>query len=41
MAKYLLHGTLHVSIYEAEHLVTDDRVTGGAPKYFRKVRLQV
>ncbi len=37
MANYLLHGTLHVSIYKAEGLINEDRLTGGAPKLFRQV----
>ncbi|KAH9575045.1 hypothetical protein CY35_01G091700 [Sphagnum magellanicum] len=36
MANYLLHGTLHVSIYKAEGLINEDRLTGGAPKFFRQ-----
>ena len=39
MANYLLHGTLHVMIYQAENVVTDQRKLGGAPGCVRKVRL--
>ena len=38
MATSLLHGTLHVTIYEGRNLVSD-RLTGGAPAFFRKVSL--
>ncbi|BFI25228.1 phospholipase D1/2 [Marchantia polymorpha subsp. ruderalis] len=31
MASYLLHGMLHVTIYEADGLVDEDRQTGSAP----------
>ncbi|KAG6554629.1 hypothetical protein Mapa_003647 [Marchantia paleacea] len=37
MANYLVHGTLHVTIYEAEGLVDADRTTGGAPVFLRKL----
>lgn len=39
MTNYLLHGTLHVMIYQAENVVTDQRKLGGAPGFIRKVRL--
>ena len=39
MASYLLHGTLHVTIYEAQDVVTDQRKLGGAPGFIRKVSL--
>ncbi|CAM6118209.1 unnamed protein product [Calypogeia fissa] len=35
MANYLLHGTVDVTIYEAEGLVDEDRKTGRAPAFFR------
>jgi hypothetical protein len=38
MASYLLHGTLHVTIYEAENIINTERTTGGAPAFFRRVR---
>lgn len=38
MANSLLHGTLHVTIYQAENVVTDQRKLGGAPGFVRKVR---
>lgn len=37
MAQILLHGTLHVTIYEADSLSV--RSTAGAPKFLRKVAL--
>lgn len=37
MAQILLHGTLHVTIFEADSLSNPHRLTGGAPKIFRKV----
>jgi len=36
MASYLLHGTLHVTIYEAENIINTERATGGAPAFFRR-----
>lgn len=39
MASYLLHGTLNVTIYEAQDVVTDQRKLGGAPGFIRKVSL--
>ncbi|XP_077212445.1 phospholipase D alpha 1 [Tasmannia lanceolata] len=36
MAQILLHGTLHVTIFEANSLSNPARTTGGAPKFFRK-----
>jgi hypothetical protein len=36
MAKYLLHGTLFVTIYGGKHIVTERR-TANAPAFFRKV----
>ena len=38
MAQILLHGTLHVTIFEAESLSNPHRASGGAPKFIRKVR---
>lgn len=38
MANYLVHGCLHVCIYEADGLVDEERSSGGAPLFFRKVR---
>ncbi|KAL0923854.1 hypothetical protein M5K25_004633 [Dendrobium thyrsiflorum] len=35
MAQILLHGTLHVTIYEADSLST--RASAGAPRFLRKV----
>ncbi|KAL3693922.1 hypothetical protein R1sor_007573 [Riccia sorocarpa] len=37
MASYLLHGVIHVTIYEADGLIDEERNTGGAPKFFRKL----
>ncbi|KAI3957829.1 hypothetical protein MKW92_030671 [Papaver armeniacum] len=37
MAQILLHGTLHVTIFEANSISHPDRKTGGAPKFFRKL----
>ncbi|ERN03744.1 phospholipase D alpha 1 [Amborella trichopoda] len=37
MAQILLHGTLHVTIYEAESLSNPHRATGGAPKFIRQL----
>ncbi|KAJ7537296.1 hypothetical protein O6H91_11G000100 [Diphasiastrum complanatum] len=37
MAFILLHGTLHVTICEAADLLNEHRLTGGAPKFFRKM----
>jgi hypothetical protein len=37
MASYLLHGTLHVTIYQAENIINTERTTGGAPAFFRRV----
>ncbi|KAL5697991.1 phospholipase D [Ranunculus cassubicifolius] len=37
MALILLHGTLHVTIYEAHKLPNPGRATGGAPKFFRQL----
>ena len=39
MAKYLLHGTLEVTIYDAENIVNQDRKSGRAPGFLRKVRI--
>lgn len=36
MAKYLLHGTLHVTIYEGKNIVSE-RKSANAPAFFRKV----
>ncbi|PIA42459.1 hypothetical protein AQUCO_02000122v1 [Aquilegia coerulea] len=36
MALILLHGTLHVTIFEATSLTNPDRATGDAPKFIRK-----
>lgn len=36
MAQILLHGNLHVTIFEASDLSNPGRATGGAPKFFRK-----
>eukprot|EP01018_Ginkgo_biloba_P003504 Gb_39984 [translate_table: standard] len=36
MAQLLLHGTLHVTIYEADSLVDPRRISGAAPKFLRK-----
>jgi len=38
MASYLLHGVLDVTIYEAENLVNEQRSTGSAPVFLRKVQ---
>eukprot|EP01018_Ginkgo_biloba_P010569 Gb_33341 [translate_table: standard] len=37
MAQLLVHGTLHVTIFEADSLVDSHRTTGGAPRFFRKL----
>lgn len=37
MATYLLHGTLVVTIHDAENIVTQERKTGSAPAFFRKI----
>ncbi|KAL2645251.1 hypothetical protein R1flu_012838 [Riccia fluitans] len=37
MANYLVHGTLHVTIYEASGLVDSDRTSGAAPWMIRKL----
>uniref|UniRef100_A0A0C9RUJ2 Phospholipase D n=1 Tax=Wollemia nobilis TaxID=56998 RepID=A0A0C9RUJ2_9CONI len=37
MAQMLIHGTLHVTIYEADSLSDKERKTGGAPRLFRKL----
>lgn len=37
MAQILLHGTLHVTILEADELAHPGRASGGAPNFFRKV----
>lgn len=36
MAQLLVHGTLHVTIFEANNVTDPGRATGGAPKIFRK-----
>jgi len=36
MAQLLIHGNLHVTVYEADSLSDPGRATGGAPKFFRK-----
>jgi len=38
MAKYLLHGTLLVTIHDAQNIVNEERKSGKAPSFFRKVR---
>jgi hypothetical protein len=38
MAQILLHGNLHVTIFEAQALSTG-RASAAAPKFLRKVRL--
>ncbi|KAL2644309.1 hypothetical protein R1flu_011896 [Riccia fluitans] len=37
MANYLVHGTLHVTIYEADGLVDVGRASGSAPRIIRKL----
>lgn len=37
MANYLVHGNIHVTIYEAEGLVNEERKTGRAPKFIRSL----
>ncbi|KAF6151194.1 hypothetical protein GIB67_037402 [Kingdonia uniflora] len=37
MAMILLHGTLHVTIFEADSVAHPSRSTGGGPKFFRKL----
>ncbi|XP_077220239.1 phospholipase D alpha 1 [Tasmannia lanceolata] len=37
MAQILLHGTLHVTIFEANSLRHPNRASGGAPKFIRKL----
>ncbi|KAK9144078.1 hypothetical protein Sjap_003981 [Stephania japonica] len=37
MALILLHGTLHVTVFEADSLSHPGRATGGAPKFLRKL----
>ena len=37
MAQILLHGNLHVTIFEASSLSHPGRASGGAPKFIRKV----
>ncbi|KAF7048627.1 hypothetical protein CFC21_057355, partial [Triticum aestivum] len=36
MAQILLHGNLHVNIFEASSLSHPGRASGGAPKFIRK-----
>lgn len=38
MADQLVHGILHVTIYEADGLVDADRATGTLPSRFQKVK---
>jgi hypothetical protein len=38
MAQILLHGNLHVTIFEASALTNPGRASGNAPKFIRKVR---
>jgi hypothetical protein len=38
MAHHLLHGTLDVTILEADHLTNPTRASGAAPSIFRRVR---
>ncbi|EFJ35104.1 hypothetical protein SELMODRAFT_165923 [Selaginella moellendorffii] len=37
MAQILLHGTLHITVYEAASLVNENRVSGASPKFMRKM----
>ncbi|PIA42455.1 hypothetical protein AQUCO_02000120v1 [Aquilegia coerulea] len=37
MAQILLHGSLHVTIFEATSVTNPGRTTGGAPKFLRKL----
>ncbi|KAF5183145.1 Phospholipase d alpha [Thalictrum thalictroides] len=37
MALMLLHGNLHVTIFEATSISKPDRATGGAPQFFQKL----
>ncbi|KAI5054976.1 hypothetical protein GOP47_0030121 [Adiantum capillus-veneris] len=37
MALHLLHGTLHVTVLQASNLIDENRKTGRAPKFFRKL----
>ncbi|KAL3697599.1 hypothetical protein R1sor_011675 [Riccia sorocarpa] len=37
MANYMVHGTLHVTVYEADGLVDSDRISGSAPWMIRKL----
>lgn len=37
MALHLLHGTLHCTIFGAEDLVNEFRITGAAPGFLRQV----
>lgn len=37
MAKYLLHGTLLVTIHDAQNIVQEERKSGKAPTFFRKL----
>jgi hypothetical protein len=37
MAQILLHGNLHVTIFEASALTNPGRASGNAPKFIRKV----
>eukprot|EP00249_Psilotum_nudum_P019342 c27204_g1_i1 orf=383-2806(+) len=37
MALHLLHGSCHVTVCQADDLSDDDRHTGGAPRFFRKL----
>ncbi len=39
MASYLLHGNLHITIYGAQVVVTDQRKLGGATGFIKKVSL--
>jgi hypothetical protein len=38
MAKILLHGSLHVTIFEAEEISNSSRPSSQAPGFLRKVR---
>jgi hypothetical protein len=37
MAKILLHGTLHVTVFEAQELSNTSRPSSQAPQFLRKV----
>jgi phospholipase D1/2 len=37
MAKILLHGTIHVTVFEAEGLSNTSRPSSQAPQFLRKV----